>query len=302
MKKTTSLLLLLQFSFFFGYTQCDSYCLNFEDTVCLNRLTIDTTNISVNTWQIGMPQKPSFDIAYSQPNAIVTDTITPYPVNDSSVFVIKNPATMGDIYGLRILQGRYNVQSDSLRDYGKMEFSPDNGITWVDLLSEGIYSSSYNWWTFEPVLTGNSGGWIYFEVILGDIGSVFDIELGDTLIYRFTFISDNVSENLGGLMFDNICFSEFVEGISEERFKPLKSKIFPNPSSVGFTIEFENPELQLFHLAVYNENSNLQFLDKNIRKGEIRFTAKKLKSGIYFYKLTNPETLDRSWGKFIVVE
>ncbi len=297
--KNLIVLSILQFVFLQAFAQCEDYCINFEDTLCINRLETDT-GIS-NSWQIGSPQKPLFNTAYSIPNAIVTDTVLPYPQNDSSVFLIKNPVNEGDIWGLSILQGRYNVQTDSLNDYGKMELSADGGQNWIDLLNDDKYSDSYNWWTFKPVLTGNSAGWKYFEVILSDIGSVFDIGIGDTIIFRFTFISDGIPDDLGGLMFDDLCFSSFVEGISEQRFLPLKSRIFPNPSSHAFTIEFDNPENQLFHIAVYNSNSIMQFNEKNLKSGIFQINAASLKPGVYFYKLTNPETLQRSWGKFIVV-
>ena len=54
-----------------------------------DKFIIDTVNYPNNVWQIGKPQKTVFDSAYSYPNAIVTDTLNPYPVNDTSVFMIK---------------------------------------------------------------------------------------------------------------------------------------------------------------------------------------------------------------------
>ena len=42
-----------------------------------------------NIWQIGKPQKIIFDSASTVPNAIVTDTINFYPINNISRFGIK---------------------------------------------------------------------------------------------------------------------------------------------------------------------------------------------------------------------
>ncbi|MFI5135825.1 MAG: hypothetical protein ACHQD9_08235 [Chitinophagales bacterium] len=50
-------------------------------------LKIDTT--AGNIWEIGRPHKIFFDSAYSLPNAIVTDTLNPYPINNFSTFTIK---------------------------------------------------------------------------------------------------------------------------------------------------------------------------------------------------------------------
>lgn len=48
---------------------------------------IDTT-MPNNLWQIGKPQKPFFSSSHSPSNAIVTDTINSYPINNDSYFDI----------------------------------------------------------------------------------------------------------------------------------------------------------------------------------------------------------------------
>ena len=49
---------------------------------------IDSLNAS-NIWQIGEPSKTLFSSARSNPNALVTDTLNNYPVNDSSSFIVR---------------------------------------------------------------------------------------------------------------------------------------------------------------------------------------------------------------------
>lgn len=298
MKRILTFLLILNFHFLYSQTPCDNYCLNFEDTTCLSHLIIDTTAFPQNLWQIGHPQKSLFDSAASPLNAIITDTIHPYPINNYSVFIIKNTATMGDIYGLKMFSGVYNVQSDSLHDYGRMEFSPDNGTTWVDLISD-TFQNAFVWYSKKPVLTGKSYGWKHFDVELADIGSVFNVHLGDTILFRFTFTSDSIPDNSGGLMYDNICFYNFVEGISEIRFKAIKSKIYPNPSTQFFTIEFENPASEPYQLSIYDIHSKLVYTKDGISENKIVIDANSFKPGIYIYKLTNLKVPKRCWGKFI---
>ena len=58
---------------------------NFEGS--LVQIEIDTSNAG-NIWQIGQPDKAIFDSAFSAPNAIVTDTVNYYPINDSSSFIL----------------------------------------------------------------------------------------------------------------------------------------------------------------------------------------------------------------------
>ncbi len=49
------------------------------------KIQIDTSQQG-NIWQIGRPQKILFNLAFSIPNAIVTDTLNTYPINDTSSF------------------------------------------------------------------------------------------------------------------------------------------------------------------------------------------------------------------------
>ena len=151
-------------------------------------------------------------------------------------------------------------------------------------------------------MTGHSKTCKYFDALFGDLGSVFNLQLGDTILFRFSFISDSVFDNQGGLVYDNIYFFDFVEGMSEIRFKPIRSKIFPNPGSGIFTIEFENPQIDSFELSVYDINSKLILKKENITDNRISIDAGSFKPDTYVYKLTNLKKSERCWGKFIVVK
>jgi hypothetical protein len=303
MKKSLTLLLIcLTSSLAFSQNWGDDYCIDFDDQENRDHLFIDTLNYPGNIWQIGHPWKVAFDSAQSAPNVIVTDTINSYPVNNNSAFIIKDLATEGMIMGIEVFWGYYNVQTDSLNDYGKIEFSPDKGITWYDLIADTLYRASWEWFSYEPVLTGNSGGWKFFEILMYDIASVFDIHIGDTVMYKFSFVSDSIPENLDGIMYDNLCFWEFIEGISEIRFKPIETSIYPNPSSSNFMIKFKNPQDDSFQLNVYNARSKLMFSKEGVNGTTVGFGKENLPAGIYFYKLTNSNRNERGWGKFIVTE
>ena len=303
MKRIITFLIFLNAHNLYSQSSCDDiyYNIDFEDTICLYHINIDTSSFPDNIWQIGYPQKPSFDSTANPTRVLITDTINPYPINNHSVFTIRNFATDGDLFGFKMFQGAYKVQTDSLNDYGLMEFSPDNGTTWIDLFNDTVYNVSM-WYSQIPVLTGNSNGWRYFDLSLVDLGSVFNLSYGDTLLYRFSFTSDSIADSLGGIMFDNFSFADFVEGVSEIRFKPIKSKIYPNPVNKIFTIEFENPTSDSFELSIYDIHSNLKVKKNDFTGSRITLDAESLPLGMYVYKLTNPKAKKRSWGKFIKSE
>jgi len=204
-------------------------------------LIIDTTSNPNNVWQIGIPQKQLLYNAFSNPNVIITDTINSYPVSDTSSFEIIHLAEQGLSWGYgAVVSGYYSVYSDEPGDYGKIEFSPDNGITWIDLINDSLGTQCPNWDTQKPVLTGNSNGWQYFDVWFGCIASSISIQLGDTVIYRFTWISDSIPSNKDGLMFDNLNFADWAEGIEELQSNHLLH-LSPNPVSTELHITLDEP-------------------------------------------------------------
>jgi hypothetical protein len=174
-------------------------------------LTIDFDSNPNNIWQIGTPQKTSFNIAHSIPKAILTDTINYYPIQDTSSFSIEyiTEYASSSIHWTNFnIRFNYQVDTDSLLDQGELKFSPDNGATWIDLISDPFYSNYLDWTAAgenaPPVLTGNSSGWQLAYLDMSQIGPQLDIQPGTKIIWKFTFISDAIQTNKDGLMFDNI--------------------------------------------------------------------------------------------------
>lgn len=301
MKRLFTFLLVVG-SIHFGHSQdfCDGiYDISFEGTYYCPNLIIDTVNNAGNIWQIGRPQKTVFDSAYSWPNVIATDTASAYPTNDTSVFVLKNVDVGGfALHHTAVLGGYYRVNTDSLNDYGLIEFSPDNGLTWVDLINDTVYNSYYDWYTAKPVLTGNSNGWKNFSVRLEDLGPVFNMNWADTFLYRFTFISDNIPDTLDGLMFDNLHFHNEYEGIEE--YSLVKSKAYPNPVNGVLTVDFDNTEYLPFQLSVFDNIGRQVYSQAEITNDRVSINTDNYHTGIYHYELSNPEDKQRAWGKFVV--
>jgi hypothetical protein len=269
-----------------------TYNLTFDDLSGLKHLYIDTTSNPNNIWQIGRPQKSVFSSAYSPLNAIVTDTISPYPNNDTSIFIIKNTAGGGST-GLHTvsLRGYYYVNSDSLKDFGIIEYSHDNGNSWINLLQDTItidtlsqhwvwYWEQYGW--NKPVLSGNSNGWIQFSTNLALVAYANHVNYGDTVLFRFTFISDSIQTNKAGLMFDDLYFDDYYEGIPE--FQYNLSLVSPNPFSQSTRISF-NQSYNNIALEVYNLQGQLVAQDHYENSKGIVFERKGLSEGMYFLKL-----------------
>ena len=302
MKKITTLLLVLLS--ITGYSQAYwAYNIDFEDASQLFRLEIDTVSNPNNIWQIGEPQKTIFTSAYSVPNAIVTDTINPYPVNDTSTFVITHvSAYLGGFQMPHtvILSGKYQINSDTINDFGTIEFSPDNGNTWVDLLTDTFYQNEgcYEWWSEKPVLSGNSNSWTDFYVWVAGFGPIFDIQPGDTVQYRFTFVSDDVQTDKDGLMFDDLHFEDWSEGISTIKAQ-FNSKIYPNPTSGNVEIQFDNETNETFEFTLFDSYGRSALTKRTTNRNLIELDLGNCNSGIYLYKLLNRSDKTVSFGKIM---
>jgi hypothetical protein len=183
----------------------------------------DTLNPN-NLWQIGVPQKTVFNNAhpFSLSTAIVTDTLNHYGVNDTSSFEIRF-SIGGEWVNPYIhfwLSGYYYVNSDTLTDYGTIEISIDNGNTWLDILNDSIYDvHNFFYPNFNPVkptLTGNSFEWKQFDFVFDRLFNQHNVQLSDTIILKFSFISDSVQTYKDGLMYDNFTFFRMTDVSSVE--------------------------------------------------------------------------------------
>lgn len=268
-----------------------NYLLSFEDSLEFSHLRINQNDL----WQIGVPQKNVFNAAHSMPNVMVTDTTLPYPVNDTSTFEIVNTASDGwTMVFLVGISGYYQVNSDTLTDFGTMEVSPDNGTTWIDIIDDSIYSSYFQWWTPQPVLSGNSNGWQFFHVEFAQLGLAFNVQIFDTILFRFTFISDSIQTNKDGLMFDDIAFEDYYSSVPEVKNNQLVS-IYPNPTVNELFIENKSKtKRQTVQLFDHNGRLVYENLDFNGSSLNTEF----LQNGIYLLMFSTNEGYDLE--KFVV--
>jgi len=249
-----------------------------------NHIIIDTASNPDNIWQIGVPNKTVFDSAYSLTHALVTDTFNPYPINDTSSFILKHirPGELGGNESLQ-LNFWFKMNSDSLSDYGKVEASNDNGMTWVNLMTEDT-TYYLQWIEPKPVLSGNSNGWQHFALELNMLTYV--LGYSDTLLYRFTFISDSVQTNKDGWMLDDFHLADWWEGIEEFSNSDLID-IYPNPSS---------GEISIVNHTKTTNDYQVEIMDiggKTVLREEIKTNKLNLNlpNGLYLMKLKNDDKI-----------
>jgi hypothetical protein len=274
-----------------------------------------------NIWQIGTPQKSFFNGAHSGAKAIVTDTLNYYPPNDTSrfIYIIRNPYTQ-TCYTAMEFWHKYDM--DSVADQGIIEASYDGGFSWVvvDDTADVVpwYGDSF-WWEYDyhesngnytehPVTTsGKSDGWIKSTFCWQWWMPVFAADTiilnPDSLMIRFTFISDNIMEDKEGWMIDDILTSsaggELCSSVNENSMEEAVS-VHPNPFSAWTTLQFNFP-LKDAELTICNTSGQTVKRLAHISGQTITFFRDNLPAGLYFLFLTeNQKTI--ATKKLIITE
>ncbi|NOX47501.1 MAG: T9SS type A sorting domain-containing protein [Chlorobi bacterium] len=263
----TIILILLSFVTTFLIAQTSEY----GDTLFIETITfeqnypfleLDTSN--QNIWQIGEPGKVFFDTAYSKKNAIVTDTINPYPTNNSSHFdLLVGAFNYNGLYPWNIFVGvKHKYDTDTLKDGGYISVSYDNGNTWMNIINdtvydpsvgiefenENLYQHSDTLYNGEPGFSGFSQEWQTTWFAWHEIKIKSNELIGDTMIIRFNFLSDSIEDNREGWMIDNIdLYAIDLGGSVQENENSLLFSVYPNPVN------------SLFRISLPGHNSNLKF-------------------------------------------
>ncbi|NOZ47363.1 MAG: T9SS type A sorting domain-containing protein [Chlorobi bacterium] len=254
----------------------------------------DTTH-GLNIWQIGQPQKTVFNQAYSLPNVLITDTINFYPINDTSIIMVKAPVYAHD-WGAHTIMFYYKLNTDTLSDFGKLEVSADNGLTFINVLTQ--WDDYGFWWNgdIHENFTGNTNDWNWFSICISSLLDSFPT--ADTIQYRFTFISDGNQTNKDGWIIDDLVIQDVTESIDNVNLN-LGNICYPNPTSDYLTIEYKSFKNNKFRLELYDGNGkfiNMQVFDNRL----INIDLDGYESGVYFYRIIDEKNNFQTYNKFII--
>ena len=258
------------------------FSISFDNSFYKQFVFIDTVDCHHNIWQVGRPHKVVFDSAYSYPNAIVTDTLNPYPVNDTSVFILKVPGISPQYGTFPIMSFAFYYQLDI--DSGvktEIDMSLDSGAHWINLYDSLPYG--YTWNLDTPDIKHSTSSWTRFYLFHN---WVFTPTTPDTLLFRFTLISDSVFANKDGWIIDSVNCFYWWEGAAKQVQNNNHLTIFPNPTTTSLTIQSTNQPItsititNLLGQTVYNQKCNSDNVQVNVSA---------LPTGVYFVKVNGVE-------------
>lgn len=219
-----------------------------------------------NIWQIGTPQKPFFGNALSVPHAIQTDSINSYPVNNHSVFILKfaNNTVDATDWNRTELSFWHKYQMNALLDSGFIDYSIDNGLTWISMKdtynvqgTNGWFYSFFFWESpllqtpapslNENVVSGISSDWVFSSYEWFWFLSVEtnrDNFTPDTMQVRFSFNTDGLFDNYDGWIIDNIKVEkQWYSGTHSPENNPGTLQLYPNPASTVASFAYTGREI-----------------------------------------------------------
>ena len=261
-------------------------------------LTIDTS--SQNIWQVGEPNKIFFDSAYSIYNAIVTDTINYYPANNNANFDLKiGEFNFFEQFPFSIcIEIKHKFDTDTLQDGGFISVSYDEGLTWMNIIKDttdfwddtpmnngyNLYSNSDSLYNGELGFSGHSNNWVTtsFCWFFYPVKNIAEFP-GDTIIVRFTFISDSIGDNKEGWIIDNIKLYSYDLGGSIYDKNSLDFQLIPNPITEYAKIKITDYQKAL--LRIFSIDGKIVKNQEYYHNQDITIKKNELKSGSYFISI-----------------
>lgn len=312
--KKLFLLIMITFLVSKGNSQVimDSVCTDFESTNDFISITG-----GANSWQIGVPNKTVFNSSLSSTNSIVTDTINTYPINDYSVFIaVYGPPVASYLGGYFPFEVNFyhRFNTDTITDVGKMEISFDGGTTWVNGLNDeykSYYYPHFNQHHFDNDgstyydsinVSGNSNGWVHS--IVGKNPDDWSLDHSfpgiDSIIVKFTFLSDSVDNSKDGWQIDNLCLKYWEQLMSiDENESAIQMNISPNPFTSQTNI-YTNLELNNAVLIIYNQFGQPVKTREHLLGQTIDLLREDLRSGLYYVRLIQDKRVIATEKLFII--
>lgn len=270
----------------------------------------DTSNI----WQIGNPNKPPLDSTFYQPNALLTDTLYSYPINNHSVFELRAkrpPCCPYLCWSDMLLSFAYIADVDSLCDGLYIEVSYNDSETWTnifnDTFADAMGSNAFNNFPNDTLSNGEWGishlyqnipAWFsYFEVAWNwdeQNGTQF---LVDSVAFRFHFISDSINSGKQGIEIMAIYFRvDHMCGVNVDNNSIESPSLFPNPIILTSVIKLDKDDK--YELKVFDVTGRLFLLDY-FSGTEYKIGQNEFLPGYYYYIISSSNSL-RMKGSFVV--
>ena len=246
-----------------------------------------------NLWEVGTPVKSTFSSGYYVPKALVTDTLSTYPTNNTSSFEFAMKhcswSTAGNCgnYDDLLINITSKIDTDLHLDGGTIEVS-HNGSPWINIIEDNLATVTGDIYALtdtiasmnKPGYSGTSSNWNNINISFHPEMN----ELFDTITLRFTFSSDMVETNKDGWMIGLIQIGGMFQGL-EEIYASNLINVFPNPSSNRLFISSRNESELKGELSIINSFGQMVYSNDNFSSSYIDISE--LSEGLYILRFSD---------------
>ncbi|MCH2044318.1 MAG: hypothetical protein MK212_09235 [Saprospiraceae bacterium] len=198
----------------------------------LRVIKIDSLNPN-NIWVVGQPQKTIFDSASTLPNALITDTIDYYPINDSSSFYLYLSANQlnTDLF-VRTVHWQQKLDFEHGVDGGYIQFRTSQDTVW-----QNIFDNPYvhNYYGFDSTnidtLSNGEIGFTGTDSTWRNVWACFDFSWFPDLELRYRLCTDSVQTNQEGWMIDDLIIGITIAHTVNRTEQTNYLEVYPNPST-----------------------------------------------------------------------
>lgn len=228
--------------------------------------------------------------SYSPSTSITDSPNGNYSNESNTIIMLSNGTSLNNSVAANVsFYARWDIEEGW--DYVQLEISNDNGTTWTPQCGNFTGIGDQNQAEGEPLYDGLQNAWIKEEIDLSDY-------LGQTIKARFKLISDQ-GVTKDGFYFDDFSINVIygVIGIKELGTNGYYlSQNSPNPSTTNTTIYYQTNNSGNNEFVLINKVGKIikteQLFDS---KGEININTTDLASGVYFYYISNNETISATY-------
>ena len=229
-----------------GQAPGDTLMMSLEDAGSL--LQLDSV-YPAGCWQVGIPAKPIFTSAYSEPNALVTDTLLPHAASTTCYAEFSTTVDDEGYWG-KWLSFRHRMDMDTLQSFGWVEIQAPFDAFWTragewnggflymtEFVGDGLMTDT------GVVFTGSNTEWTEVAMSLDCLTVMFEEHTdrgGGSPVprYRFVFRGDANANARDGWMIDDVRVASRVciGGVEENSAEGLS--IYPVPASDHITLNW----------------------------------------------------------------
>lgn len=252
---------------------------------------VDTSGAAGDLWQMAAPGTTQLNTVASGSKAYITNPTGNYPDMTSSNLISPcyDLSTLAD----PVLNFKMAFDIEVDWDVLYMQYSTDNGATWAVLGT----ANDPNWYNNSSSTNALTIGGQWSGVVTTLTEYSYDLTAltnESSIIFRFHFASDQ-SVNGEGALIDDFVISGQSIGIDD--FIVHNVKLYPNPASEQFTIDWPNDEVVA--IALYDVTGK-QLLNRQLSaNSQTTIQLPNFTKGIYFVRF---KTANKNFTKKLIID